>query len=360
MSIFAWTNTGNFPAGANPWNGQPLALAPAQTYFTPNTKPSAEEFNYILGQIGANLAALEGGAAAFAASGTWTCPAGVTEVTLQGYGGGGGGAGGVGGLAGNVSGCYAGGAGGAGAPVVTVLVPVTPGQVYTVTIGGGGSSGTPGATTNGVGGKGGMGGPTLFFDGATQLASFAGGMGGTCSKTAIGSNATIAVTPGAVGLVRAHRADPDAIEVTIAGGAFPAPQVPLGAYSGGAGTGACPGLNGGLSLTYDGSASPQTNLGGLGGLQGAPSPSGGYLGGGAGGGGGGGPANVGGAGGTGAPGVDSGSAANGGAGANAANNSGAGGGGGGGGGCGVSSAGTGGNGGFGGSGFLLVSWVGTP
>lgn len=41
----------NFPAGANPWNGQPLRVAPATDYFTPNTGVAAEEVNYELGTI---------------------------------------------------------------------------------------------------------------------------------------------------------------------------------------------------------------------------------------------------------------------------------------------------------------------
>lgn len=47
--LVPWTHTGNYPAGANLWNSQPLALAPAGTYFTPNTKPAAEELNYLFG-----------------------------------------------------------------------------------------------------------------------------------------------------------------------------------------------------------------------------------------------------------------------------------------------------------------------
>lgn len=51
-TIYKQTLTGNFPAGVNPWNGQPLAVQPAGTWFTPDTKPPAEEFNWLLGTIG--------------------------------------------------------------------------------------------------------------------------------------------------------------------------------------------------------------------------------------------------------------------------------------------------------------------
>lgn len=41
----------NYPAGPNPWNGQPLRLAPPSDYFTPNTGAAPEEINYELGTI---------------------------------------------------------------------------------------------------------------------------------------------------------------------------------------------------------------------------------------------------------------------------------------------------------------------
>ena len=48
---FSWTHSGNYPAGGNPWNGQPIAVQPSQTYFVPNVKPPAQWFNFILGEI---------------------------------------------------------------------------------------------------------------------------------------------------------------------------------------------------------------------------------------------------------------------------------------------------------------------
>lgn len=43
-----------YPAGANPWNGQPVNVAPAGDIFTPNTRPPAENFNYILNRVSAD------------------------------------------------------------------------------------------------------------------------------------------------------------------------------------------------------------------------------------------------------------------------------------------------------------------
>jgi hypothetical protein len=49
--LYRWTMTGNFPAGGNLWNSQPLALQPAGTYFVPNVKPDAEEMNWLMGTL---------------------------------------------------------------------------------------------------------------------------------------------------------------------------------------------------------------------------------------------------------------------------------------------------------------------
>lgn len=48
----------DYPAGSNPWNGQPLKVAPVNDYFTPDTKPPAETFNYTLNGICNSLASL--------------------------------------------------------------------------------------------------------------------------------------------------------------------------------------------------------------------------------------------------------------------------------------------------------------
>lgn len=50
---YPWAvSTPNYPAGPNPWNGQPIKVVPAGDYFTPNTHPPAEDFNYNLNQLG--------------------------------------------------------------------------------------------------------------------------------------------------------------------------------------------------------------------------------------------------------------------------------------------------------------------
>lgn len=42
---------GNYGAGANPWNSQAKRVAPVNYYFTPNTKPPAEEMNHLVGAL---------------------------------------------------------------------------------------------------------------------------------------------------------------------------------------------------------------------------------------------------------------------------------------------------------------------
>lgn len=46
-----WTYTGNYPAGSALWNGKQLGVAPSGTYWTPDTKPGAENFNWVFGNI---------------------------------------------------------------------------------------------------------------------------------------------------------------------------------------------------------------------------------------------------------------------------------------------------------------------
>jgi hypothetical protein len=88
----------------------------------------------------------------FTASGTWTCPTGVTRVTVMAAGGGGGGYNGD--YYTYVSGkttmyvCSS-GAGGGSCHGKSCIVNVTPGTVYTITVGaGGGSNGGAGGTTS--------------------------------------------------------------------------------------------------------------------------------------------------------------------------------------------------------------------
>lgn len=75
-------------------------------------------------------------------SGSWTCPAGVTQVIVMGCGGGAGGNGGAKAVQ------YAYAIGGAGAVMDTAILDVIPGTAYTVTVGAGGAGGA-GRTTSG-------------------------------------------------------------------------------------------------------------------------------------------------------------------------------------------------------------------
>lgn len=107
--------------------------------------------------------------ATFTASGSWTCPSGVTQILLDGCGGGGGGSCGAGSAAN-------GNGGGGASSVIGRVVTVVPGTIYTITIGAGGSGGTSSSTTGTAGGTSSFG----------TLLSLAGG--GGASRTAVGSS----------------------------------------------------------------------------------------------------------------------------------------------------------------------------
>jgi hypothetical protein len=103
---------------------------------------------------------------AFTSSGTWTAPAGVTEITVEVWGGGGGGAldAGNDGLGGGGGGAYA-----------REVVAVTPGTTYNFTVGLGGAPGADG-------------GDTFFDDGSQVFAQ--GGFSGVNSTGGNGGAAT--------------------------------------------------------------------------------------------------------------------------------------------------------------------------
>ena len=131
----------------------------------------------------------------FTASGSWTCPADVSEVLLLGIGGGGGGGGGA-----AATGSGGAGAGGGGARAAAIRVPVSPGTTYTVTIGGGGGGGAAG-TAGAAGSDGSDGGDTSFSDGVTSY-SFCGASGGAGGLT---NSASEGYVPGGNPVRRAHR-----------------------------------------------------------------------------------------------------------------------------------------------------------
>ncbi len=141
----------------------------------------------------------------FTASTSWICPAGVTSVTVECWGGG---AGGVGGVSTNN---YGGGGGGGGA-FASSVVTVIPGNSYTITVGNGGGSNTAGGNTSfatsviavggsvGSGNSGGSGGLASASTGLTKYnggnggtgitGSYSGGGGGGAGSTAIGGSAS--------------------------------------------------------------------------------------------------------------------------------------------------------------------------
>ena len=128
----------------------------------------------------------------FPSTTTWTCPAGVTQITIEAWGGGGAG----GGATGFPS---AGGGGAGGAYVKNTTLSVTPGTSYTVTVGatksgtiGGAQNGNPSSFAltstpavlliNAVGGNGGSASTTNTNSAAGGTAVATGNIGGTTSN----------------------------------------------------------------------------------------------------------------------------------------------------------------------------------
>ena len=197
---------------------------------------------------------------------TWTCPAGVTSVQVEAWGGGGGG--------GGVNQNYAEAGGGAGGSFVSYVASVTPGNVYQLTVGAGGTGGAGGTATATNGGQGGSsyfgnstaGSPT----GAVVLA--VGGPGGLLNSTAgtgtthwSGSNGGTATSsgdlPGSGAIVYPG---------TSGGNAGTGSNETSGAGGAGAGlTGSANGGAGGAALTSagNGNAGTAPGGGGSGGLQ---------------------------------------------------------------------------------------------
>ncbi len=144
--------------------------------------------------LGLCTSSASGDTATYNTAGTvnWTCPAGVTSVQVECWGGGG--AGGAGrkdnNTGANTSQNGAGGGGGAYARKVSV--PVSPGTNYTITIPAAAVSGTNGTTTNNAGAV--NGGTVQFLGDSSVTVKAAGGNGGACSYVT-GSNSTIGASP---------------------------------------------------------------------------------------------------------------------------------------------------------------------
>ena len=96
-------------------------------------------------------------------SGNWTCPPGVTQITVYAVGGGGSGASG----SSSVNGC-----GGGGGESATQTFTVVPGNSYAYAVGGGGAGGAAGGNSGGIGAN------TTFTVGGTTLTAHGGGNGG--------------------------------------------------------------------------------------------------------------------------------------------------------------------------------------
>lgn len=163
------TNSGTISGGSLSISGYPSSSGTNRAYFTPPpTNLTPTSYN-------------------------WTAPANVTHILVKGCGGGGGGAminstlsnnpGALGGDPGQTAGCG------------EATIPVTPGNVYSISVGGGGAVGATG--TNGNPGLDGQ--PTTFSLSSTTYATFLPGQGGpgevacitsTCMVNTIGPNTT--------------------------------------------------------------------------------------------------------------------------------------------------------------------------
>jgi hypothetical protein len=146
--------------------------APTATAGDNSTKLATTAFVASVGKVPQN-------SQTFVSSGTFTVPAGITQIIVvgshAGAGGGGGGGGGSGG-----------GDGGGGGPSIfasPIIMSVSPSQQFTVTIGAGGSGGTAGNSS--AGGAGGVGGTTQFgsFNFYNNLGGSGGGGGGGAGGT---------------------------------------------------------------------------------------------------------------------------------------------------------------------------------
>ncbi len=124
----------------------------------------------------------------FSATGTWTCPAGVTSVQVECWG-----AGGAGGSAKGTSTLRAAAGGGAGGAYAKSTISVTAGVTYTVTVGTGGIT----SLTNGTASAGG---DSWFSTNSTILAK--GGAGANslvCSTAELTSSGGAGTTVGSIG-----------------------------------------------------------------------------------------------------------------------------------------------------------------
>ena len=181
-------------------------------------------------------------------NGTWTCPAGVTSVTVQCWGGGGAGGGGAY-LASTYS--YEVGGGGAGGSYISYTVSVTPGNVYNFTVGAGG---TGVAGTSSTAGNGNAGGSTFFGNSTAGVSSDAvvlatGGAGGNGAMGLGTSTNKVATNATAVSGSTSGNVPSSGYISNIAGGNGSAATGGTSPASGAGGTGANGGGAGGAAVS---------------------------------------------------------------------------------------------------------------
>jgi hypothetical protein len=190
----------------------------------------------------------------FATSTTWTCPAGVTTVTVECWGGGGAGGSAKATGGGSSPNATVGGGGAGGAYVIKSSISVTPGNPYTVTVGAGG---TADITTSITDGDHGDGGDSWFNTTGTVLAK--GGAGGFTRSAARPAQGNGGICPsGSVG---------DTINLGGSGSAGVGSAPASGAGGGSGGTSSvgnnASGTTGGTAVTGGGiGANGRTSTGG--------------------------------------------------------------------------------------------------
>ena len=175
----------------------------------------------------------------------WTCPAGVSTIQVECWGGGGAGGGGVHTSAGSNT-SQNGGGGGGGAYAKRISVPVSPGNNYTITIPAAAVSGANG-NANGAGQV--NGGTVTFTGDAGVTVTAAGGTGGKWSNTGT-SNSTNGQGGGAGGTTAASVGDAGAV---FAGGAGSTGNTGSTSVPGSGGGGAGNANPGGNAVTGTGS-----------------------------------------------------------------------------------------------------------
>jgi uncharacterized repeat protein (TIGR01451 family) len=183
---------------------------------------------------------------------TWTCPTGVTSVTVQAWAGGGGG----GGAGKN----YDQAGGGAGGSYTTYTATVSPGTVYNLTVGAGGAGGAGGSATPTAGATGGS---SFFGNSVAGVSSDAsvvavGGPGGAPINIT-GLSTAWECSNGGTGTASGDT--PSGAAIAGGNGGTPVPGTEL---SGAGGAGANGGGTGGAGLTSAGTGNVGHAPGGAG------------------------------------------------------------------------------------------------